>query len=75
LNNIKRLLKHIVAKLVIDKALDNKLNSCLEVLCVPQSLQQLFVVVWEGSFEDLVDVVITTTQTLLNDIGRKLELG
>jgi hypothetical protein len=75
LNHIECLLKHIVAKLVIDQALDDKLNSGFKNLGVTQCLEQLFIVVWESSFEDSVDVMVTTTEALLNDVGRELELG
>lgn len=54
------LLKHIVAKLVVDELLYDEVHSGLEVLgllgLVAELLHNLLVVIWEVAFEYFVDV-------------------
>mgnify|MGYP007004382666 CR=1 FL=1 len=42
---------------------------------MPQSLQQLFVVIRESTFENSVNVMVSTVETLLDHVGRELQLG
>lgn len=60
IDDIQCFLKHIVTKLVIDELLHNKMDPSLEVLgllgLVAKLLDNLLVVIWEFSFEYLVNV-------------------
>lgn len=53
-------LQDVVAELVVDKLLDDEVDSLLQVLrllaLVAELLYDLVIIIWEGTSEDLVDM-------------------
>lgn len=58
----KRLLEDVITKLVVDQTLHDEMHSSLQVLgflgVKPKLLHDLLVVLWESTFEYLVDVLL-----------------
>ena len=75
LNDPKCFLKNVVAKLVVDQALHDEVNAGLQGLRATQGLHQLAIIVLEGPFEDLVDVVVPTVQAFFNHVGGEFQLA
>jgi len=68
LDDIQRSLDHIVSELVVDKLLDNKVDTSLEtlqkVLVVRKLGYDLLVVLRKSALEDLLDVSLLLIVTL-----------
>lgn len=86
LYNIKCSLENIVSELVVDEFLNNEVYSHLEVLRLwrlePKLSDDLEIIIWEGTLEDLVDVRLFVTYSAwvfwieanLNNVTGELKL-
>lgn len=63
-------LQDVVAELVVDKLLDDEVDSLLEVLGLlaleAELLYDLVIIIWEGTSEDLVDMWLGLRSILLS---------
>ena len=68
LNDSQSFLENVVAKLVVDQALYNKMYSRLQSFVVAESLYDLTVIILKSTFENFVDMVVSAVQTFLNHV-------
>ena len=79
------LLQHVVSKLVVNQALHNKVDSCLQILwlfsVVTKFLHDLLIILWESSFKYFIDMLFLFfafvnfwVQAFFNNIWREFEL-
>ena len=61
-------LENVVAKLVVDQALHDKVHSGLQSLRETESLYNLTVIILESPFENFVNVVVSAVQAFLNHV-------
>lgn len=71
LDDSKSFLEDVVAKLIVDQALNNKVYSRLHHFGMSKSLHKLPIIILVSPLKDFINVMIPTIQTFLNNVRRK----